>query len=325
MQEQIRSFWVCSCIGPYSCPTTTAAPCSCPCSCCCSRSSSDPGRPSCALGELFSPSESPSLEAAALSTSDLAAVEWGGFHRARGGRSCGLGDETGGEEAPVRGTRWPPQSRWSETGSRLLKRLDELIIWARMNFKPQKLRSLSLRKGERNDRVTFTIGGEDIPRIVDQPIRSLGRLYTSRFSDKDMGKTILQQLSEGLSKIDSSQLPRKHKVWCYHFTLYPRVMWPLKLCEVTSSAVSRMEAKANSFICKWLGLPRCFSAAGLYGRNSLQLPLKSITLGYRQEKARLVMDLRDSSDRTVKEANARVATGRKWRAEEEVQKVMGRL
>ncbi|KAJ8398945.1 hypothetical protein AAFF_G00416120 [Aldrovandia affinis] len=37
------------------------------------------------------------------------------------------------------------------------------------------------------------------------------------------------------------------------------------------------------------------------------------------------MDLRDSSDRTVKEANARVATGRKWRAEEEVQKVMGRL
>ena len=209
--------------------------------------------------------------------------------------------------------------------SRLLKRLDELIAWARMKFKPQKSRSLSLRKGERNDRVAFTIGGEDIPLIVDQPIRSLERLYTSGLSDKDMGKTILQQLSEGLAKSDSSQLPGKHKVWCYHFTLYPRVMWPLKLCEVTSSAVSRMEAKANSFIRKWLGLPRCFSAAGLYGRNSLQLPLKSITLGYRQEKARLVMELRDSADRTVAEANARVATGRKWRAEEEVQKVMGRL
>ncbi len=66
--------------------------------------------------------------------------------------------------------------------SRLLKRLDELIIWARMKFKPQKSRSLSLRKGERNDRVTFTISGEDIPRIVDQPIRSLGRLYTSGLS-----------------------------------------------------------------------------------------------------------------------------------------------
>ncbi len=50
--------------------------------------------------------------------------------------------------------------------------------------------------------VTFTISGEDIPRIVDQPIRSLGRLYTSGLSDKDMGKIILWQLSEGLSKID---------------------------------------------------------------------------------------------------------------------------
>ncbi len=128
-----------------------------------------------------------------------------------------------------------------------------------------------------------------------------------------------------LSNIDTSQLPGKYKVWCYHFTLYPRAMWPLKLCEVTSSAVSRMEAKANSFIRKWLGQPQCFSAAGLYGLNSLQLPLKSITLGYRQEKARLVMELRDSSDRAVADVNTRVDTGRKWRANEEVQKVMGRL
>ncbi len=105
----------------------------------------------------------------------------------------------------------------------------------------------------------------------------------------------------------------------------PCTQGPLKLCEVTSSAVSRMEAKANSFIRKWLGLPRCFSAAGLYGWNSLQLPLKSITLGYRQEKARLVMELRDSSDRAVADADARVETGRKWRAKEEVQKMMGRL
>ncbi|XP_016299901.1 PH-interacting protein-like, partial [Sinocyclocheilus anshuiensis] len=75
-------------------------------------------------------------------------------------------------------------------------------------------------------------------------------------SDKDMGKFILRQLSEGLAKINANQLPGNYTMWCYHFILYPRVMWPLKLREVTSSAVSRMEAKANSFIRKWLGLPR---------------------------------------------------------------------
>ncbi|KAJ8339289.1 hypothetical protein SKAU_G00360750 [Synaphobranchus kaupii] len=140
-----------------------------------------------------------------------------------------------------------------------------------------------------------------------------------------MGKAILQQLSAGLSRIDASQLPGKHKVWCYHFTLYPRVMWPLKMSEVTSSAVSRMDAKANACIRKWLGLPRCFSATGLYRGNTLHLPLKSITLGYRQEKVKLVMELRESSDETVKDMHASVRSGRKWRAEEEVDKAMSRL
>lgn len=37
------------------------------------------------------------------------------------------------------------------------------------------------------------------------------------------------------------------------------------------------------------------------------------------------MELRDSSDRAVTAANARIVTGRKWRAKEEVQKVIGRL
>ncbi len=72
--------------------------------------------------------------------------------------------------------------------------------------------------------------------------------------------------------------------------------------------MSRIDAKVNSFICKWLGLPRCFSAIGLYGWNSLHLPLKSITLRYRQEKVKLVMELRDSSDAAVKDMHARVVT-----------------
>lgn len=139
-----------------------------------------------------------------------------------------------------------------------------------------------------------------------------------------MWKIILRQLSSGLQSIDSCELPGKHQVWCYHFALYPRVMWPLKLSEVTSSAVRRMEAKANTFIRKWLRLPRCFSAEGPYGRNALQLPLKSITSGYRQEKARLVQELRESSDVAVKNQHARVVTGRKWRAEEQVQQAVSR-
>lgn len=145
--------------------------------------------------------------------------------------------------------------------ARLLKRLDELIQWARMKIKPSKSRSLSIRKGVRDDRTVFTAGGEKIPLLKEQSIRSLGREYTSELSDRQMGKLVQKQLREGLEKIDSSQLPGKLKVWCYQFTLFQRVMWPLKVSEIPSSLASRMDIISNTYIRKWLGLPRCFSSA----------------------------------------------------------------
>ncbi|KAK7930262.1 hypothetical protein WMY93_006657 [Mugilogobius chulae] len=142
--------------------------------------------------------------------------------------------------------------------TRMLKRLDELTTWAR---------------------------GEEIPRLVDQPIRSLGRDYTADLSDKQAGKVVQKQLVEGLAKIDQSQLAGKHKTWCYQFVLFQRLMWPLKMADVPSSLVNKMEGIANNYIRRWLGLPRCFSDTGLYGKNVLQIPLKSIRLGVPARKS----------------------------------------
>ncbi|KAJ8332759.1 hypothetical protein SKAU_G00416550 [Synaphobranchus kaupii] len=209
--------------------------------------------------------------------------------------------------------------------TRLLKRMDELVGWARMKIKPSKSRSLSLRKGVRNDHTIFTAGGEEIPLLSKQPIRSLGRSYTAELSDKQVGEAVRKQLADGLARIHRSQLPGKYKVWCYQHVLYHRVMWPLKMSEVPSSTASKLDGLANSFIRKWLGLPRCLSDVGLFGRNTLQLPLHSISLGYKQEKARMVLELRESSDHLVRAAGTQVRTGRRWKAEEEVDQAIGRL
>ena len=106
----------------------------------------------------------------------------------------------------------------------------------------------------------------------------------------------MKQLMDGLAKIVQSQLPGEYKVWCHQFTLYRRVMCPLKISELPSSTVSKMDGKANAFIRKWLGPQRCLSETGLFGKNALQLPLQSISLGYMQEKTRLVLELRESTD-----------------------------
>ncbi|KAK0138756.1 LINE-1 retrotransposable element ORF2 protein [Merluccius polli] len=154
--------------------------------------------------------------------------------------------------------------------TRLLKRIDELVGWARMKIKPSKSRSLSLRKGVRSDHTTFVAGGEEIPLLASQPIRSLGRTYTADLSDRQMAETVRKQLADGLARINQSQLPGKYKVWSYQFILYPRVMWPLKMSDVPSSVVDKMDGLANSSIRKWLGLPRCLSDVGLFSRNMLQ-------------------------------------------------------
>lgn len=88
--------------------------------------------------------------------------------------------------------------------TRLLNHLDELIGWARLKIKAEKSRSLSIKKGVPQNN-TFYVGARPIPQLAEQPLKSLGRLYTADLSDKQMGKLAWQQLAE--DHIKFSKLP----------------------------------------------------------------------------------------------------------------------
>ena len=70
------------------------------------------------------------------------------------------------------------QARW------ILKALDETVTWARMVFKPRKSRCLVLRKGKVTSQFKLLIQGEEIPTLVDNPIKCLGKWFDSSLSDK---------------------------------------------------------------------------------------------------------------------------------------------
>lgn len=91
--------------------------------------------------------------------------------------------------------------------SRLLKRIDELTSWARMKIKPPKSWSLSLTRGVRNDSTIFALGGGKIPLLSELPIKSLWRQYKAELMDKQMGRTMMKQLSEGKDR--SKPTPRE--------------------------------------------------------------------------------------------------------------------
>lgn len=96
--------------------------------------------------------------------------------------------------------------------ARLQKRLEELLTWAQRRIKSAKSRSLSIKKGAQSDNISFSVDSEKILSLVDQPVRSLERLYTADLSEQHMASSVVSQLLDSLKKIDQSPLPGKFKV-----------------------------------------------------------------------------------------------------------------
>ena len=203
------------------------------------------------------------------------------------------------------------------TTRKLISFMDELMIWCRMKFKPQKSRSLSQRRGKLNQNINFEIGGQRIPIVSDLPVKSLGHWYDESMKDTNQVKETSKTLQEGLLKIDRCPLQGKYKVWCHHHVFIQMLLWPLLVYEISTSAVEKTEAKINKYTRKWLGLPPGLSNVAMYCRQAkLKLPLKSIMEEFKSGKVRLQMILDDSKDKVIKSLNPTLKTGRKWKVKD---------
>ncbi|GFO24304.1 reverse transcriptase [Plakobranchus ocellatus] len=83
----------------------------------------------------------------------------------------------------------------------MLTRLDDLMSWCRMELKPKKSRSLSIRRGKVDVATTFTVAEQQIPTVSQEPVKSLGRWYDSSMKDTRRGAETLELASESLLAI----------------------------------------------------------------------------------------------------------------------------
>ncbi len=172
----------------------------------------------------------------------------------------------------------------------------------------------------------FMLSGDEIPTVSEQPVKSLGRLYTEDLKDTNRVKELHDDLDDWLTRIDKCGLPNRFKLWCLKFGLMPRLMWRLMIYEVAISHVEAMEMRISSQIRRWLGVPRSLTNIAFYGHTTkLQLPLTSLVEEFKVTKARLVMTLRDSQDPVIKNVAPEVKTGKKWIAQQEVDTIESRL
>src|SRR3984885_8136520 len=143
-----------------------------------------------------------------------------------------------------------------------------------MSFKPKKSRSLSISK-EKTYKVTFMVSDQVIPTVIEEPIKSLGRVYDDSLKDKKAIKETSDMASNGLQIIDRSRLVGKFKLWCLQFMLIPKLLWPFLIYDISTCYVEAIEAKINKFTRKWLGVPPGLSDVALYC-ISAKFRLKSV-------------------------------------------------
>ena len=130
---------------------------------------------------------------------------------------------------------------------KILSLMDKQMIWCRIKFKPQKSRSLSLRKGKVNQNINFMVGGQRIPTVSEEPGKNLGRWFDESLKSINQAKETSRTLQEGLHKIDRCPLQGRLTVWCLPHIFIPMLLWPLLVYEIATSTVELMEANINNY------------------------------------------------------------------------------
>jgi hypothetical protein len=137
----------------------------------------------------------------------------------------------------------------SDIACKMLGRLDELMSWSKMQFKPKKSRNLSIVDGTIVD-VTFEVAGQKIPTVREEPVKSLGRIYNAALKDMAAHRQTVEMSKAGLDSINKCRLLGKFKAWCVQFMLIPKLLWPLLIYEITSSTVTAMEQTISKHLRK---------------------------------------------------------------------------
>ena len=152
-------------------------------------------------------------------------------------------------------------------------------------------------------------------------MKSLGRVFDETLKDRNQETATWKMMKESLDAIGGVLLPGKFKVWLVQFFLIPRLMWPLTMYEIGLPSVEAMERCINRLTRKWLGLPPGLSSVALYSRSEkLKMPFRSVAEEFRISKIRKQLMINNSTDSTICRSKPLLRSGRKFNAQEEIEK-----
>ena len=101
----------------------------------------------------------------------------------------------------------------------LLSKLVDKLKWAELYVKPEKCRSLVIKKGEVSQK-TPRIEGDPITSITEKSIKYLGKQYNRSLNDQEQAEEVLRETNQVLKKIGITNLPGRYKAWMVQHMLF---------------------------------------------------------------------------------------------------------
>lgn len=129
----------------------------------------------------------------------------------------------------------------------------ELTDWARREVKPEKSRSLLLRKKAHPGPVPFQ--DQRVQSSQEGKIKSLGKWYRVYLNDKQSVRAMITKADTWMTSLEKSGLPGKYKAWGYQHRVLHTLLWPLLVNEVPIYTVEGLKRKNNTHLRRWLGVP----------------------------------------------------------------------
>ena len=141
-----------------------------------------------------------------------------------------------------------------------------------LQLKPSKCRSLSLLSG-RPTAVNFTIAGNHVKTLDEDPQKFLGSLVTFSGKTSEIFTMIKDKLNTKLSNIDNCLVRNEYKVNIYSKYFLPSIRFILTVHDLHKTHLTELDTLSDKYLKAWLGVPKQgANNAFLHEKHALNIP-----------------------------------------------------
>ena len=182
------------------------------------------------------------------------------------------------------------------THQRLMNQVSDKINSMGMKIKPTKCRSFSLSSGKPKI-IQFNFENNVIPSISEEEQKFLGRVLFFNGKSEECYNLLENVITKKMNNLDQTLIRDEYKLEIYQMYILPFIRFLLTVHDLPQTYLAKLDIKADQYLKKWAGLPKCATNAILHLNTALNI--KKISTLYTETHCVTHCSTRLKGDRSV--------------------------